>query len=364
MSNAFGAVAAQASRTELAAISDYDLPSVARFIGSQSARSAGEVEAHLRWFLLENPARQPSAPLGWGLRSSDDNFVGCILCAPQIFRFHQSEIVLMGSSSFYVNERYRGQGGLIFLKYAQLSSRWPLFGNSANREAAQLWKARGAISIPDSDHELLGVINGSPLAEEISARRLGSSFFARLLGRALGRVAGPFRRLKLDRQEPGELFPLASAHHVMDLPIHHPTAKLTSIRNQDFLVWRYFSGNDRSVGVFAYRSKRLDRPVLVTVNQRNRGFREQIRALNVLDIYPEVSPSVCLEILGALVDCYRTAADCIVVRSQNLRIQKELCQAGFLRRAFEAPNGWFLDKHALLPTRDFYFVPADGDWLV
>ena len=81
------------------------------------------------------------------------------------------KILLMGSSSFYVDHRHRGQGGRIFLKYSRLANQWPIFGTSANAEAAALWKAAGAKPIPYSDGELLGVLRWPPLIEELVHRK-------------------------------------------------------------------------------------------------------------------------------------------------------------------------------------------------
>ncbi|MGA8764878.1 MAG: hypothetical protein WB562_18560, partial [Candidatus Sulfotelmatobacter sp.] len=87
-------------RTEIVAITEADLADVARFIASQSGREQETVEAHLRWFWLENPAHQPQYPMGFGLLCSD-RLAGCILCCPQWFHFQNKQILFMGSSSFY-----------------------------------------------------------------------------------------------------------------------------------------------------------------------------------------------------------------------------------------------------------------------
>ena len=76
----------QTAPAQLAVIEEKDIAAVASFIAAQSGRTRESVEAHLRWFLLENPARQLQSPLGFGLRSADQ-LVGCILCSPQAFRF-------------------------------------------------------------------------------------------------------------------------------------------------------------------------------------------------------------------------------------------------------------------------------------
>lgn len=360
MSNASTAIAAPATRAQLSAISESDLSGLIPFLARQSGKSQDQLRTHIPWLLLDNPARQPNTPLGWGLRSNNGEFVGCILCLPQFFMLGERKVLLMGSSSFYVDESHRGQGALIFLKYSQLCSKWPLFGNSANAEAASLWRARRATPIINSDHELLGVFRWRSLIQEFLVRKRGGHSPHQGVARALARAAGPFHRLQLKRS--GNLVPLKSADEVMRLPIHDTAEKLTAVRDESFIQWRYFSGNDPTCAVFAYQSQ--DQFVLVTTNRRQRGYGGQIRALNVLDIYPEVSAPACLGILACLRERYEHEVDCVVMRSQTGPMQSELCRAGFLRRAFAAPNGWLIDRNRLLCGRDFYFAPADGDWLV
>ena len=84
----------------------------------------------------------------------------------------------------------------------------------------------------------------------------------------------------------------------------------------------------------------------------------------MLDIYPPVTPEVCASIAAALVERYRGAIDAIVLRGLDEARQELFCHLGFVRRQLDAPNGWFLDKSGFLPTRNWYTVPADGDWLI
>jgi len=49
---------------KLVTISESEIVELAQFIASQSGRESASVERHLRWFLLENPARDPQIPLG------------------------------------------------------------------------------------------------------------------------------------------------------------------------------------------------------------------------------------------------------------------------------------------------------------
>jgi len=350
-------------RPGLVTISESDIVELAQFIAAQSGREPAGVERHLRWFLLENPARNPQIPLGYGLRSPQGQLVGCILYVPQSFRFQQHTLLVVGSSCFYVDERYRGKGGLIFLKFSELGRKWPLFGNSANADAAKLWKARGADPIPHSDHELFGVLRWPGVIEEGLTRAVPKTL-AQLGAWCAAHVVSPFKRLNLEGGRPEDLLPLSSAEQVVQLPVHDPAPELTASRDLRYIRWRYFSGRDATVSVFAFRNRQVESPVLVTVNQRPRGYRAQIRTLNVLDIYPSVKPEACAQIAAALAELYGDRIDALVLRGLDAERQDLFRRLGFIRRPFEAPNGWLLDKSGFLPTRNWYLVPADGDWLI
>ncbi len=353
----------QPSRADLVSLTASDIAEVAGFIAAQSGRTKESVEAHLRWFLLENPALQSQDPLGFGLRSADQ-LVGCILCSPQIFRFQNRKVPFMGSSSFYVDEAHRGHGGRIFLQYSKLGKERPLFGTSANADAAALWKAAGGNPILYSDRELFGVLHWPPVAEEFVYRRHAGSFLTRLAGSSISRAGGLLWPFRIDDVDSNPLRPITSAEEALDLPIDAASPKLTAFRDLPYLRWRYFSGRDATVAAFSFRSHQPDQEVLVTVNQRPRGYRDQIATLNILDVYPEVSAGDLLRIAGGLAARYKNTVDALVLRSVNPIHEKLLIANGFQLRFFDAPNGWFLDKRNLLAGYDWYPVAADGDGLI
>jgi hypothetical protein len=352
----------QVSPTELVNLSEKDLAETANFIAVQSGRTSETVESHLRWFLLQNPARRPQDPLGFGLRAVDQ-LVGCILCSPQVFRFGANQILFMGSSSFYVDPPHRGQGGRIFLRYCRLGKEFPLFGTSANAEAAALWRAAGASPIPYSEGELFGVLRWPPVAEEFAHRRDANKLLRRVAGSSFANLAGLFRPLKIIENSSDSLRMLTSAEQVNDLLIENSSAKLTAIRDLPYIRWRYFSGRDATTAAFAFRHE-TGRQTLVTVNQRVRGYRGQIKTLNVLDLYPEATAEEWVRIVGALIAHYKNGVDAIVLRSQSPDRQRMFCEKGFRWRAFDAPLGWFLDKGKRLENAAWYPVPADGDGLI
>ncbi|HYU44849.1 MAG TPA: hypothetical protein VEK84_01570, partial [Terriglobales bacterium] len=201
-------------RAERVALSEADIVELAQFIAVQSGREPAGVESHLRWFLLENPARDPQIPLGCGLRSPQGQLVGCILYVPQTFRFQRQTMLVVGSSCFYVDERYRGSGGLLFLRFSELVGKWPLFANSANADAAKLWKARGAVPIPHSEHELFGVLRWEGVIEEGLTRRGVPKPLARMISGPAALFVRPFQPWKLAGGRPGSLVPLVSAEQV------------------------------------------------------------------------------------------------------------------------------------------------------
>src|ERR1700722_10029688 len=214
-------------RAALDTLSESDIPDVATFIAAQSGRVREAVESHLRWFLLENPARRNHDPLGFGLRSGDQ-LVGCILCCPQEFRFKRERIVLMGSSSFYVDDRYRGHGGRIFLQYCRLARRWPLFGTSANSEAAALWKAAGAIPISGCESELFGVLRWPAIVEEFAHRKNAKGMLLRLAGSSISNLARLLWPLKVHSISSDSLRLLTCADEINDLCLPDCSAALTA----------------------------------------------------------------------------------------------------------------------------------------
>jgi hypothetical protein len=348
---------------ELLPIGEDDIGDVANFIAAQSGKSAETVASHLRWFLLENPARLPEHPLGFALTLAGE-FRGCILCAPQMFCRSRISFLMMGSSSFYVDEQYRGQGGRLFLQYSRLGRTWPLFGTSTNAESAALWKAAGAKPIPSSDGELLGILRWPPFAEEFAHRHSSSRLLSRVASSSASRLLQMAVRLKIDHELARSLQPLACAEQVAEMIANADSEKLTAVRDLAYIRWRYFAGRDTTLAAYAYRSDSAGRDIFVAVNQRPRGYRGQIKTLNVLDVYPQVSTEDWVQIVGALAARHSNSVDGIVLRNQEGESREEFRGLGFRWRGLDAPTGWLLDRSRLLPASEHYIVPADGDGLI
>jgi len=126
---------------KLVTISESEIVELAQFIASQSGRESASVERPPALVSAGEPGpRSADSARFWiALRRKANSSAAFCL-------FHKSSassskhLLIVGSSCFYVDERYRGSGGLVFLRFSQLGRKWPLFGNSANADAARCGK--------------------------------------------------------------------------------------------------------------------------------------------------------------------------------------------------------------------------------
>src|SRR6202158_4693355 len=348
---------------QLHEIAPSDLEEVARFIGRVSGSDTPLPHAleRLSWILLDNPARVPGDPLGGLLRAPSGEVVGCICCAPQKFCFGQTIFTLMMANSFYVDDQHRGGGTSIPLKYLHLGRRYPLFVSSANATVAEMWQRLGGYPLANSDQEVLGILRWPPLLAESVYRKTASDRMARFTA-ALVSPWFRFRRRLPPGNAEGELVPLSSPEEAAHVCAEHRSDKITSCRDAPFLKWRYFSRVAPMTRLFAFRPRTAEKKqFMVGVHLQNRGYKQQIRALHVLDIWGEADPKTSLAIAASLVREYRDQIDMLVFRCLNPPQQQALTAKGFKVRPFAAPIAWCIDKHGLLPSKTWYFVPADGD---
>jgi hypothetical protein len=348
---------------QLREIAPSDLEEVARFISRVSGSDTPLPRAleRLSWILLENPERGADDPLGWFLRAPSGEVVGCMCCAPQKFCFGQTTFTLMMANSFYVDDQHRGGGTSIFLKYLQLGRRYPLFVSSANATVAEMWQKLGGYPLANSDQEVLGILRWPPLLAESVYRKTASDPMAQFTAA----LASPWFRARhrlLPGTAEGKLLPLASPEEAVCVCAEHRSDKITGCRDVPFLKWRYFSHVGPTTRLFAFRPRDGERKqFMIGVHLQNRGYKQQIRALHVLDIWGEADPNSYLAIAACLWREYREQIDMVVFRCLNPTQQQALTAHGFKVRPLAAPIAWCIDRCGLLPSKTWYFVPADGD---
>ncbi|MGO9166638.1 MAG: hypothetical protein ACLP56_07180 [Candidatus Sulfotelmatobacter sp.] len=348
---------------QLHEITPSDLEEVARFISRESGSDTPLLRAveRLSWILLENPALEPGDPLGWLLRAPSGEVGGCMCCAPQKFCFGQTTFTLMMSNSFYVNDQYRGSGASIFMKYLQLGHRYPLFASSTNATVAEMWQKLGGYALGNSDREVIGILRWPPLLAENVYRKTASAFLAQFTA-AFASPCFRARRRLIPGTAEGKLRPLTSPEEAAQVCAEHRSDKITSCRDVASLKWRYFSRVDPKPRLFAFCPDGGDnRQFMVAVCLQERGYKQQIRALHVLDIWGEADPQTYLAIAAGLWREYREQIDMLVFRCLDPAQQQALAAHGFKVRPFAAPIAWCRDKYGLLPAKPWYFVPADGD---
>jgi hypothetical protein len=222
-----------------------------------------------------------------------------------------------------------------------------------------MWKKLGGYALGNSDQEAIAILNYTPLVAESVHRRTRSDLAARIMST----LASPLFRARnrfLAGAPQGELQPLASPEEASALCARHTTTKLTACRDLQFLKWRYFLMADPATCVFAFRAS-AEKPFMVAVHLQNRGYKQQIRALHVLDIWGEADPNSSLAIASALCHQYRGQIDMLVFRCLDSIHTAALTSQGFRIREFPAPIAWCIDNYGLLPMKSWYFVPADGD---
>jgi hypothetical protein len=347
---------------ELNEIVPSDLEEVARFITRMSRCDTplASAVARLSWILLENPARVQGDPLGWLLRSPSGEVAGCMCCAPQKFCFGHETFTLMMANSFYVDDHHKGSGTSIFLKYLQLGRRYPLFVSSANATVARMWQKLGGYSLGNADHETLGIVRWPPVLAEAVYRKTSSEQLARSTVALVLPFFRASRQLHIKNVE-GELSPLKTVEEAASICAEHRSEKITNCRDARFLQWRYFSSIGPMTRLFAFRPRAGEKQFMVAVSFQNRGYKQQIRALQVLDIWGEAEPQTVLAIASCLWREFGEQIDMLVFRCLNPIQQQALMSKGFKVRPFPAPIAWCIDKFGLLPAKAWYFVPADGD---
>jgi hypothetical protein len=347
---------------KLCEIQPADLAEFAQFIQSQMSPAGPQLNAlfdRLRWILLENPVRDPAEPLGWFLRGPGGKVAGCMGCTPQKFAVGETICTVMVSTSFYVDPANHGAGTSIFLKFLQMGRRYPLLVSSASPTVATMWQKLGAYSIGRSGQEILGILNWKPVLEEALYRKSKSAFLGRAASALVSPVVNVLRRPRLDIAV-CELQRLNRPEEAASLGRRQPPDRVTSLRDSAYLKWRYFS-TDPTTRAYAFRASQGAEPHLVTVNLRPRGYKGQITALHVLDIWGAPAPELYSKIAACLAHEYRDQIDMIAFRCLGQAGQEALQSKGFVVRSFAAPIAWCIDKFGLLPSKQWYLVPADGD---
>lgn len=347
------------SRYEIRELEPGDLPDLVRFYAAQSTADhseRGDPVAHLRWLLFENPERIAGIPLGWIARDVDGRVVGALLCWPQRFRSGASEHVVLASGGYYVDAAHRGLGLLLLRRLLAVKGH-AIVSTTMNEASGGIYERYGGYPIPRTDRELFGVLRWPPLVEELLLRRSVPAWVARPVARLAA-----LRPAAIRRGDAGRLRRVTSPDEIESEALAAPPeldAQLVAVRSRDFLRWRYFGGQDATRALFVYRGERGC--ALVGAYCRWRGVAQQIRTLMLLDLWGSLPPEETPALAAALAATYAGRIDAIAIRGLLPEREAILRANGFVARGLPRATGVCIDAAGVLPTRDWYLVPADGD---
>lgn len=346
------------------ALKESDLDQTVRFQHEQIGGSDSDPALHrariekARWYLFENPELSDDLPRGFVARSGSGDVIGTMQCSPQRFRIGDEEVVLLCSGGYYVDSTHRGVGLRLMRALLDWSDGIVHFASTMNEVSGAIYERYGGYPIPDTEHEMIGVLHWSPVVQEAIGRRIGRPGLARLLSRPMALVPS-----RVGGGPEGQLVEIGSADELSatrwETPAEH-ASQVTAARDPAFLRWRYFEGPDRSRRVFRYADA-SGRAAFVATRMERRGSEGQIRSLCVLDYWGALAQEAIRDVARLLARRFRAEADMLVFRGQPRGRQEALREVGFMRRLLPRAIGVCIDPADRLPTRSWYLVPADGD---
>jgi hypothetical protein len=332
-----------------------DLHALARFFSSQTGESAESIQPRLEW-QTRNPSRSPDIPGVIWARLPSGDIGGAMLCIPHRLERRSVRLTALMSSGFYVDPSIRGGGLQIFLTYRAFTARYALYATTANALSERLWRSAGGKPLARTEYEWLYPIAWPPVIEETLVHRAGKGVAA--LARVAA-LAGHLRREGFNRAS-GELTPVDRPE---DAVIAATSSDLQPVRDAAFIRWRFFEAPQADAVVYRYRDGAAGGDGFVAVTRSRRGYRHQLRTIALADMWGAIPAAAFPGLLGAIGRRHRASADLIAIRCVPDAYEREAASAGFRRRAFAYPIGWYLDPRGAL-GRDPVLMPPAATELV
>ncbi len=329
-----------------------DLPAVAALLESEMPAyggvqsTAAELLPRLRWLLQENPDRG-DWPAGWVLESAEGSLQGVHLSVPRLFSGAGGSLPFFFSCYYFVKAEARGMESLgLFLSYRKLAAHGILMAGSANANSAPLWRKLGGQPLPGTDVEWLKPLRLTPLVEELLHRRTGWNL--RLTRRREASLTGDCSG--------GALHWLRDEAEILSAALPPGEGALAPVRSADWLRWKFISG--RRDNCRLYRWDGGTAPVFLTLTCANRGWRGQLRCLQIADAW-SAGPCGSPEILQAVTARHRHDADAAVIRCHG-GMAESASRLGWRARPLEAPVFQLSTAHAARMATFGEFYPDSG----
>jgi len=330
-------------------VAEPDIRELARFFSSQTGEPADSIQQRLEW-QTRNPSRLREVPDVICARLTSGAIAGAMLCLPHRLVRNAVQQTAVMSSGFYVDPSIRGAGLQIFLTYRALSARYALYATTANAVSERLWRSAGGKPLDRTDHELLRPIAWPGAIEEVLVRRAGRSMasLARLAG-----LAGHLRRERFDAS--GELTRVERPEHAV---LTSTSRDLQPVRDAAFVRWRFFDVPQVDGIIYRYRDAAFGADGFIAVIISRRGYRHQLRTVSVADLWGAIPAAAFPGLLGMLGQHHRASADLIAIRCAPEAYEREALSAGYRRREFDYPIGWYLDPRGALGAEPVLMPPA------
>jgi hypothetical protein len=331
-------------------VAEPDLRELAQFFSSQTGESALSIQPRLEW-QRRNPSRVPDVPMAFCARLASGSIAGAMLCIPhRLVRRSVEQTVLM-SSGFYVDQSIRGAGIQIFLKYRALGSRYVLYATTANAQSERLWRSAGGKPLARTDYELLRPIAWPGVIEEMIVRRAGKGVapIARLAA-----LAGYLRAEGFNSAR-GELSRVDRPEYAV---VSATSDDLQPVRDAAFIRWRFFDVPQTDAAVYRYRDEANGADGFVALTLSRRGYRQQLRTISLADMWGTIPVKAFGALVASIGRMYRASAELIALRCVPAAYERDAVDAGYRRRAFDYPIGWYLDTRGSLGGDPVLMPPA------
>ena len=333
-----------------------DLHELAAFFSSQTGEPAESIYPRLAW-QARNPSRRADVPLVFCARLPSGAIAGAMLCIPHRLLWRSRQHTALMSSGFYVDRSIRGAGIHIFLQYRALGARHVLYATTANQQTERLWRSAGGAPLARTEYELLRPVRWSPVVEEVLVRRLGRPMAP------LARLVAPLARLRPAGARRGSGAALEAIDRPEDAAAAALDAGLQPVRDAAFIRWRFLDVPQVDGCVYRYRHAASGADGFIAVTHARRGYRFQLRTVYLADMWGTIPPEAFPALLDAISDRHRRTADLLAIRCVSEPYERQALAAGCVRRNFDYPIGWFVDRGGVLGP-DAVLIPPSATELV
>ena len=315
-----------------------DIAPIASFLSEQTGSPPHVVQERLSW-LADNPARQPDIPLAIAAYQ-EENLIGTMILIPHRFSNGLAVQTCILSALFYVDERVRGAGLLLFLKFRALNGKYPLYCATANAASAPLWQSFAGIPIEGSDLEFVRACRWTPIVKGFLRIRKS--------------------RKIVDGVHP--LIPTTAKAALIPLEVSELAgAETGAIRTSDFevlrdpalLCWKVYSREQK-----VYRFEGKASRCFCVFQHHLRGRHRQVASTEIVDLWGQFTDEDWTSFVSAIKNTF--SPDLITFRGCSPVARLGFSKRGFFARRSKTFAAWLMDPNQLLGGR-FVYNPLAGE---